>query len=79
MLLLRQKSNDPASSQQAHVAGRCARFDLLLEKCRLTVLLTCRNIAQDAETMRRQVLGNPQVMADLRRVRWTKRICFESC
>ncbi|BGO88867.1 hypothetical protein NBRC10512_002223 [Rhodotorula toruloides] len=47
MLLLRQKSNDPASSQQAHVAGR--------------------NIAQDAETMRRQVLGNPQVMADLRR------------
>ncbi|GEM09332.1 DNA damage-inducible v-SNARE binding protein Ddi1 [Rhodotorula toruloides] len=47
MLLLRQKSNDPSASQQAHVAGR--------------------NIAQDAETMRRQVLGNPQVMADLRR------------
>ncbi|GAA5826189.1 hypothetical protein JCM11251_007200 [Rhodosporidiobolus azoricus] len=44
MLLLRQKSNDPASSP---VAGR--------------------NVDDEYETMRRQVMGNPQLMAELRR------------
>ncbi|GAA6047960.1 hypothetical protein JCM3770_006444 [Rhodotorula araucariae] len=44
LLLLRQKSNDPASEA---VAGR--------------------NIDTEAETMRRQVLGDPRLMAELRR------------
>ncbi|BGP37231.1 DNA damage-inducible protein 1 [Rhodotorula kratochvilovae] len=44
LLLLRQKSNDPASEA---VAGR--------------------NIDAEAETMRRQVLGDPRLMAELRR------------